>query len=140
MKQTLLISFLLFFVLACSNNDKNAKDVAENDLDAARNFIQAALNGDYDLAKKYMLQDSVNLEDLNTAMRLSERSSPDEKRKYRESSIRIHNHRVINDSTSIISFSNSYKQRIDSLLLVNDGGRWVVDFKFIFQHQKDSLP
>ncbi len=139
MKQYLSLSFLLFFAWACKNDDKLDKQ-AENDIDAARSFIQCALNGDFEKAKNYMLQDSLNLEDLQTAIRLNQRLTPDEKKKYREASIRIHERRALNDSASIISYSNSYRQRKDSLLLVKVDDRWLVDFKYIFHHKTDSLP
>lgn len=139
MKQKITLSFLLFFAFACGNNDN--KDIAgENDIDAARSFIRAALDGDYNKARTFMLQDSINLEDLNKAIVLNERLTPDEKKQYRESTIRIFETRSINDSSSIITYSNSYRNRKDSLLVVKDAGRWVVDFKYIFPHKTDSLP
>lgn len=139
MKQYLSLSFLLFFAWACKNEDKLEKP-AENDIDAARSFIQCALNGDYEKARNFMLQDSMNMEDLQKAIQLNQRLSPDEKKKYREASIRIHERRALNDSTSIIHYSNSYRQRKDSLLLVKVEDRWLVDFKYIFPHKTDSLP
>jgi len=139
MKQTISLSLLLLFVMACGNNDrKNA--AAENDIDAARSFIRAALDGDYNKAQIFMLQDSTNLEDLNTAIRLNERLTPEEKQKYRESTIRIFQTRALNDSSSIITYSNSYRNRKDSLLVIKADGKWLVDFKYIFQHKTDSLP
>lgn len=139
MKKTLAISFLLFFALGCGNNDRKSP-TSENDIDAARNFVRAALDGDYDKAKTFMLQDSINLEDLNTVIRLNERLSPEEKSKYRESTIRIHQTRRLNDSASVIIYSNSFRNQQDSLLVINEKGRWMVDFKYIFQHKTDSLP
>ena len=136
MKNLIAISFLLFFACSCNSNP-NKKEAAENDIDAARTFIRSALDGDYEKAKKFMIQDSLNLEDLNTAIRLNERLSPDEKRGYREATIRIFNKRSIDDSTSIITYSNSYRNRTDSLKVVQTNGTWLVDFKYIFQHKKN---
>ncbi|MCR6719898.1 MAG: DUF4878 domain-containing protein [Chitinophagaceae bacterium] len=139
MKQTITLSFLLFFALACGD-DKKKEMAGENAADAASSFIRAALDGDYEKAKHYMLQDSVNLEDLNTAIRLHERLTPEERTKYRESSIRIFTNRALNDSANIITYSNSFRNRKDSLLVVRVGEQWMVDFKYIFQHKTDSLP
>lgn len=140
MKPFYLLSFLLFFAISCGESDRSADKPSENDLDAARNFIRAGLNSDYDQARTYMLKDSINLEDLNTFVRQNQNLSAQEKQLYREASILIHDRRVENDSTSIIVFSNSYKNRKDSLKVVRHDGEWLVDFKFIFPHRTDSLP
>ena len=44
MKNLIAISFLLFFACSCDSNP-NKKEAAENDIDAARTFIRAALDG-----------------------------------------------------------------------------------------------
>jgi hypothetical protein len=133
----------LFFVLvliACNDSDRGtASSTSDSDVDAARNFIQAALVGDLDRAKTFMINDSLNLETLNTIKRWNERQTKEEKEKYQVASIRIHNDRKLNDSTSIISYSNSYKNQQDSLKVVKTNGKWLVDFKYIF-HKTDSLP
>lgn len=139
MKHGIPLSFLLFFALACGQNDQSASG-SENDIDAARNFIRAALNSDFDKARTYMLQDSLNNEDLSTVVRHNQQVSPQERQLYREASIIIHGHRAENDSTSIIVYSNSYRQRKDSLKIVRVDGQWLVDLKYIFPHKTDSLP
>lgn len=134
----LLISLPVFF--ACTDGDRQAtSSSSDSDIDAARNFIQAALVGDFEKAKTFMLNDSLSLQDLNAIARLNERLSKEEKEKYQTASIRIHNDRKINDSTSIIYYSNSYKNKVDSLKVVKNNGAWMVDFKYIF-HKTDSLP
>ena len=139
MKNSLVFVVLLVLTVltACKDNKGAA---SENDIDAARNFIQAALNGDFDKARTYMVNDSANINDLYQVQRLGERLSPDEKQKYREASIHIHETREVNDSTSIIVYSNSYKNRQDSLKVVRLNNEWLVDFKYIFRHATDSLP
>ncbi len=140
--QKSVYSFLLILliVVACNNDDRQkTSTTADSDVDAARSFIQAALVGDFDRAKTFMVSDSLSLETLNTIERWNERQTKEEKEKYQVASIRIHNDRKVNDSTSIISYSNSYKNKIDSLKVVKTGGKWLVDFKFIF-NKTDSLP
>lgn len=138
------IFYPLFILLsgfyACTDGDRQAtSSSSDSDIDAARNFIQAALVGDFEKAKTFMLNDSLSLQDLNAIARLNERLSKEEKEKYQTASIRIHNDRKINDSTSIIYYSNSYKNKVDSLKVVKNNGAWMVDFKYIF-HKTDSLP
>lgn len=139
MKKTILSGCVLLLagLLAC----KNAEEVkSENAIDAARNFIQSALNGEFDKASQYMVDDSLNRQDLHLMERLSKNLTNDEKQKYKEASIRIHETRPVNDSATVIYYSNSYKNKRDSLKVVNQDGQWLVDFKYIFKQGIDSLP
>lgn len=129
---------LLMVAAACNTTDKNSTK-SENNIDAARNFIQSALNGDFDKARLYMVDDSLNREDLNAIVRLNERLTPEEKDQYKTASIRIHETRNINDSASVIYYSNSYRNKKDSLKVVKIDNEWKVDFKYIFKHKTDSL-
>ncbi len=133
-------SFLLLCLTACNNDDRQSTSSgSDSDIDAARNFIQAALVGDFERAKIFMINDSLNHEDLNAIQRLNERLTKEEKEKYQGASIRIHQDRKVNDSTSVVYYSNSFRNKIDSLKVIKKNGEWLVDFKFMF-HKTDSLP
>jgi hypothetical protein len=139
MKKTILSGYVLLLagLLAC----KNAEEVkSENAIDAARNFIQSALNGEFDKAAQYMVDDSLNRQDLHLMERLSKNLTKEEKQKYKEASIRIHETRTVNDSAAVIYYSNSFRNKKDSLKVVNQNGQWLVDFKYIFKQGIDSLP
>ena len=87
-----------------------------------------------------MIQDSLNLNYLDVAERSFKNLSQDARDGYRGSSIRFHQPiSNPNDSTSIIIFSNSYKNDPDTLRLLRINGRWLVDFKYLYQHDQDSL-
>ena len=132
-------SLLLVSLIACNSDDRQSTStISDNAVDAARNFIQAALVGDFERAKKFMVNDSLNHEDLNAIQRLNERLSKEEKEKYQEASIRIHQDRKLNDSTRIIYYSNSFRNKQDSLKVIKTNNEWLVDFKFMF-HKTDSL-
>jgi Domain of unknown function (DUF4878) len=139
MRSYLLFGFLfLQFFCACGNNDKNAP-ASENDVDAARNFIQSALNGDYRKAKSFMVQDSLNIQLLNAVEdNYQHRTSREDKRGYRESSINVHDIRPVSDSVSIVQYSNSFKKEKDSLKVVKLNGQWLIDLKYSF-HVSDSV-
>lgn len=137
MKKSLIIANLLLTgFIACKNEDT----ASENDIDAARNFIQSALNDDFDKAQTYMVHDSANTSMLAQVERLSERLTKEEKQKYREASIRIYERRPQSDSSSIIVYSNSYKNKKDSLRVVKQNNEWLVDFNYMFRTATDSLP
>ena len=139
-KMIFCFSFLVMTLLACSNEERGAASgTSDSDIDAARNFIQAALVGDFKKAKTFMVNDSLNHEDLNAIERLNEKMTKEEKEKYQEASIRIHQNRKVNDSTSMIYYSNSYRNETYSLKVIKTAGQWLVDFKYFF-HKTDSLP
>lgn len=134
MKRLVRFSFIcLLFLAACTNGNPDKETTSENDVDAARNFIRAALDGQWREAKKFMLQDSTNIvlldySENNYQLHLNS----EDKRGYREASITLYDTRQLNDSVSIINYSNSYKKQKDSLRVVRNGGVWVVDLKYSF--------
>ena len=131
---------LLPLAMACNSDDRQTtKTTSDNDIDAARNFIQAALVGDYDKARTFMVNDSLNQGHIGAIERLNERLSQQERDRYKTASIRIHKDRKLNDSTSVVHYSNSYRNKIDSLKVMRVNGQWLVDFKFMFS-KNDSLP
>ncbi len=139
MKKNLLAALIICLtgVVAC----KNAEEIkSENAIDAARNFIQAALNGDFEKAGTFMVNDSLNLQDLHLMERMSRNLTKEEKNKYREASIRIHETRQIDDSSSVIYYSNSFRNKKDSLKVISQNGQWLVDFKYIFKQGQEALP
>ncbi len=137
---TLLLPVMLVLV-ACSNEERKPVGKSENDVDAARNFIRAALDGDFDKAKTMLLPDSLNYQDLEASSRLyAERMSDEEKKKYKGASILVYENRQLNDSTSIVYYANTYRNQKDSLKVVKQGDDWLIDFKYIFKHKPDSLP
>ncbi len=144
MKSKLLTSFLILqFFLCCNNENKenSGSGKSENDLDAGRNFIQAALDGNYRKARSYALTDSFNQEYIDLLERIyKERLNPEVKRGYREASINIHAVTPLNDSVTLINFSNSFKNKNDSLKVVRHNGQWLVDLKYSFYQKSDSLP
>lgn len=131
-----LFLFLLFFAAACNNKEEKKP---ENDIDAARDFIQAALYGKFDLAKTYLLQDSANLQYLDAVVRNYQKMDAETKSNYHDASINIHNVSPVNDSTTIIIYSNSFKNMEDTLRVVKKDQQWRVDLKYLFQHDRDTL-
>jgi hypothetical protein len=129
----LLVAFLPLF-WACGNNDKEAPDatLGENDVDAARLFIRSALDGKWKDAKRLIVQDPVNIEDLETAERMADRRDALTQRSYREAQITIHNTRKESDTVSIVTYSNTYKKQQDSVRVVRVGNQWLVDLKYSF--------
>jgi Domain of unknown function (DUF4878) len=129
--------FLLFGFYACNNEKQSGK--SENDIDAARNFIRAALDGKFDEARNYLLPDSVNANFMDVAERSYLKTDDETKRGYRSSSINIHQVNPVNDSTTVVIFSNSFKNDHDTLKVLKQNGQWLVDFTYLYEHDMDTL-
>jgi hypothetical protein len=128
------------FIFSCTSNDKKAAESkSDNKMDAARSFIRATLDGKFDEAKDFMLQDSINLNYLEVGQRSRQNADQDTKDGYRTASIRFHETIDKNDSTSIIVYSNSFKNDHDSLKLVKKQTEWLVDLKYLFEHDTDAV-
>ena len=143
MKQLLKISFLFLLISGCNNPDKqSAATTPEDDLDAARNFIRSTLDGNYKTARTLLLPDSVNTEWLDIYERsYKEKMSANDKKAYKNASINIHELQKVNDSLSIVYYSNSYfKKDTHQLKMIKTNNRWLVDFKYYFENKKDSFP
>jgi len=138
MKPIALISSFLFLLMACNNSDKEADARSDNDMDAARNFLNAALKGDYKKASVYMVKDSANQEYLNVSERSYQHRSPDAKAKLKDASLRFFDTQQVNDSTTITVFANSYTNKKDTLRIVRMNGQWLVDLKYLFEHGIDT--
>jgi hypothetical protein len=129
--------FLLFVFYACNIKKESGK--SENDIDAARNFIRAALDGKFDEARTYLLPDLINTNWMDVAERSYLKTDDDTKRGYRSSSINIHQVSPENDSTTVVIYSNSFKNDHDTLKVLKQNGQWLVDLKYLYDHDMDTL-
>lgn len=131
------ILFLPFSFIACKLKDKTS--AAENDIDAARNFIRAALDGKFDEARTLLLPDSVNINWMDIAERNYMKADAETKYGYQSSSINIHQVQLLNDSNTVVIYSNSFKNDHDTLKVIRDKDKWLIDLKYLFQHDADTM-
>jgi len=132
-KVALFIVAFLPLYWACSNNEDANTAKGENDVDAASMFIRSALDGRWKDAKRLIVQDSANIQDLEVAeQNYTQRMNALDQRGYREAQITIHETRKVNDSTSIVSYSNTFKKQRDSVKVLKVGNQWLVDLKYSF--------
>ncbi|RYZ59199.1 MAG: hypothetical protein EOO14_08700, partial [Chitinophagaceae bacterium] len=91
MKKLFSSLLLLLLLWSCGSNDDNAIAKPEDDVDAARMFIRAALDGNYKQARNLIVTDSSNVQLLDNLERAYlHNNDPMEQRGYREAAIRIH--------------------------------------------------
>jgi len=125
------VALLLVLLISSCGNGKNYPK-AENALDAGREFIDACLKGDFDKAAFYMLNDPRNNDILLKQKKSYTEKSETEKKEYANASITIFEDAVINDSTHIINFQNSYDKFGRKVKVVFHNETWLVDFKYTF--------
>jgi hypothetical protein len=134
MKGVLIISlFLVGFFSSCRDNNTDRSDTtntSENDVDAARNFIRLFLDGDLEKARTMLVEDSLNTQIFDAYERIYKNRKEPEKKGYKGSTIQIHSVRTVNDSVSVVSYSNSFKKIVDSLKVMKDKGDWKIDLKY----------
>ena len=134
-----LLIIMLISAGCTSTENKNSTE-GSNDIDAGRKFVRAALDGKFDQAQQYLLLDTLNLNYLEVAARSYDKLPNEEKESYKGASILIHESKSINDSTSLLIFSNSFKNDKDTLRLIRKANKWVVDLSYLYLHETGPTP
>jgi len=129
------LAALLLLAVGCTNTENKNILEGSNDIDAGRKFVRAALDGKFDQAQQFLLADTLNLNYLEVAARSYDKLSNADKENYKGASILIHESKSLNDSTSLLIFSNSFKNDRDTLRVVRKGNRWMVDLSFLYLHE-----
>jgi hypothetical protein len=117
-------------MISCNNNRQNPT----TDIDVARSFIKDLLINDFDAAKVFLLNEEMNNQYFELSKKEFEGKSPEVLKKYKESDIIINELKPVNDSVSVINYSNSFdKQKKYLLKVIRQNGKWFVDLKYTFQ-------
>ncbi len=130
----IIITSALFCLLGC-NSERTFKK-AEDAQDAGREFIRASLDGDYEKAQFYLLQDSVNNLLMSKWEKGFDQFDAATRQQYKEASILPINIKALNDSVTTYTFSNSYRKDTTTIRIVRVNGEWLVDLKEILNTQK----
>ncbi|MFT3749834.1 MAG: DUF4878 domain-containing protein [Agriterribacter sp.] len=125
-----IVSLFTIFLFSCSGTDNYKKP--DDPLEAGREFIEAALDGDMKKARVFILKDAANERLFDEIEKKYKGFSAEEKAAYKDASIRVNKSQNLNDSTTIINYSNSYKKENNQIKLVKQNNEWWVDFKYTF--------
>jgi hypothetical protein len=129
MKLSLFFAFVVVILFSC--NEQAEKKRPNNSLDVGRNFIRATLDGDFVTAEDLLLKDSVNMQTFQTYKNYYKTNLTTEiKLGYKKASYNINKLDDVNDSTTIINYSNTYMNKPTNLKLVKKDKLWSVDFKY----------
>ncbi|MEO9022733.1 MAG: hypothetical protein ABI237_05755 [Ginsengibacter sp.] len=130
MKKVLtLLSVITLMISSCgSGEEANTTDP----LESGRGFIEASLKGNYVQAKKYLLQDSTNIEYFDGLKDFNSKISREDQAGYSNANIIIDSSIAQSDSVNIIYYSNSYKNKPSKIKVIKHNNQWLVDFKYTF--------
>lgn len=131
----LVMAFLLLpFLVSCSGDKKSYPD---NSMDAGRDFIRASLDGDFETAGKMILSDEENRQLFESYKRFYARLPEEKRENYKKASYEINKFTEVNDSTTLMNYSNSYMHSPLDIKVVKKEGMWKIDFKYTYA---DKLP
>ena len=99
-------------------------------MDTGRDFIRASLDGNFEAANALLLQDQQNMEMFQSYKIFYDKLPADKKKGYKEASYEINKYTDVNDSMSLINYSNSYMHQPMDIKVVRMNGKWLVDFKY----------
>ena len=123
----LLITILTITLFACG---EKAYVKSKEPIDAAREFIRASLDGDFKKARLYLAKDDNNQNFYNLYIDKYNKLAPIEKDGFKKSTIIINKVENVNDSTVIVNYANTFKNKNFELkVLVQKGECWV-DFYY----------
>lgn len=128
----LLFSFFwcISFFLSC-NTPEGFKE-PEDPLDAGREFVRASLDGDYEKANLYLLNDPEDQELYKRYQSYMKKTPKEEMLQLKSSSIVINKVEKLSDSVTIINYSNSFTMKPTDLKVVKVGNSWKIDFSYTF--------
>lgn len=128
----LLFSFFwcISFFISC-NTPEGFKE-PEDPLDAGREFVRASLDGDYEKANLYLLNDPEDQELYKRYQSYMKKTPKEEMLQLKSSSIVINKVEKLSDSVTIINYSNSFTMKPTDLKVVKVGNSWKIDFSYTF--------
>jgi hypothetical protein len=120
------IWFLFLFLVFISCKQEKLKP-AEDALDAAREFKNACLKGDFDRAKFYVVSNEKNSLNLDDIIKLYKTKDKEQQKELKEASIIINSNKEISSADVQIVLSNSFDKISDTLFVVKQNNLWLVD-------------
>lgn len=125
----LLVTLVSLWLCCCSNE----KETPNTDIEVARAFIKDILENNFKEAERFVLVEETNKQYFDLFKKDYESKTKEELDNYRNADIIVNEITPVNDSISIINYSNSYKKdKSSKVKMVRINGRWLVDLKYTF--------
>ena len=130
MKLTFLLSLIFCLAISSCNNEKKSTNT---DIEVARVFIKDILESNFKDAETFVLKEETNQQFFELFKKEFESKSKSELESFKNADNIINEISPINDSVSIINYSNSFKKdKSNKLKMVRINGQWMVDLKYTF--------
>lgn len=133
-----LFTAVLLFIAGCTEPEGFKKP--EDALDAAREFVRAVLDGDYKRAELYVLPEEDDIRLFNRYKDYMKKQPEKERLGLKSSSILVNKVEQLNDSVSIVNYSNSFSKKPMDIRVIKKDGEWWVDFSYTFSHDDPIEP
>jgi ADP-ribosylglycohydrolase len=128
--QQFLQMLLLTILVSC--NTTHQYPPAADALDAAREFIDASIKGDFEKANAYMLQDEKNKQLLKEEEEKYRAKTNAQQKQLSESSLQNISIEEVSATETIVKFKNSIDKTGRKVKVISVNNRWLVDFKYSF--------
>jgi hypothetical protein len=130
MKFTLLLSLICCLAISSCNTEKKSPNT---DIEVAREFIKNILESNFKDAETFVLKEETNRQFFELFKKEFESKTKSELESFKNADIIINEISPLNDSVSIINYSNSFKKdKTNKLKMVRINGQWMVDLKYTF--------
>ena len=127
--RSLIPGILTILMFSCTQQQSSTP---KNALETGREFIRASLDGKFEQAESFISKDSQNLELFESYKSYYNKLPGDKKEHYKSASYTILKYLELNDSTVIITYSNSYMNTPMDIKIMQQDNKWNVDFKFAY--------
>lgn len=127
MKLILPILTFCLVLFSCKNNDAKRPTTAT---ETGTEFIRATLDGNFKNAEILLWKDDQNTAMFESYKTYYERLPQETKQAYKKASYNINTLTDVNDSTTIINYSNSYMKKPMNIKVVKRNSEWGIDFKY----------
>jgi hypothetical protein len=124
-----ILFLLLTITISCNHGSYSNAPEAIN---AASEFIDGCLKGNFQKADFYMLKDAENAEGLNKIKEEYQQKDKEELQKLKDASIIINADETVNDSTHIINYRYSFNNTMHKVKAIKQNDKWLVDFTYSF--------
>jgi hypothetical protein len=126
------IGYMLLSIWMMGCNEPEGFKNPEDPLDAGREFVRAILDGNYQKAGLYINKDQEDKDLFTTYQQYMKKQPQKERLLLKSSSIIIHKSETINDSVTIINFSNSHSMKPMDIKVIREDNTWKIDFSYTF--------
>jgi hypothetical protein len=128
--QQFLQMLLLTILVSCNTTHQYPQ--AADALDAAREFIDASIKGDFEKANAYMLQDEKNKQLLKEEEEKYRAKTNAQQKQLSESSLQNISIEEVSAKETIVKFKNSIDKTGRKVKVISVNNTWLVDFKYSF--------